>query len=122
MEYEHINSKGVSYIIKGEEIKHLIQVLGTYNVKKDDLKKLDEIFRNLETKTTMDDLIRNPQYPDWEIDDVLVTRIQWTGWGESYKRKEFKDLIQKNIERYIKALHGILKIIENSLLKKDQYV
>lgn len=118
MEYHHVNSKGILYVIKKDEIEHLIQALSSYNVKVSDLRKLDVLFKSLETKTTMDEVIRNPEHPDWEIDEILVTRIKWTGTGDSYKKKEFRDLIQKNIEQWISALRGVLKIVEKNNTEK----
>jgi hypothetical protein len=117
MEYHHVNSKGVPCVIKKEEIEHLIFALSSYKVKTSDLKRLDSLFKSLETKTTMDEIIRNPIHPDWEINEILVTRIEWTGNGDSYKRKEFRELIQRNIEQWISALNGILKIIEKNTIK-----
>lgn len=101
------------------EIFELVERVKSYTLKEKDLYRIDEILTQLKTKTTLDELIRCPQRPDWCINDVLVTRIRWTGTGEEYRRKEYSELITSNLEKIVIALEGILKLISDKNKKES---
>jgi hypothetical protein len=101
------------FTITLEECYKLLERIENYSLDMSDFFRLDSIFKALKTQTNMDELIRNPLKPDWEINDILVTRVKWTAKGEGYKRVEHRELIQRNLSRFHKSIKGIISIIEN---------